>query len=399
MTNLNLQPFRMSFMFRIVLICLIALGVVAFYLLSLENSTAASFHYLIGSLFFLGMGLCGLFFTAIQHITRAKWSTSLRRVMEAMALTLPVSALLFIGVLKGSHHTYEWSHESAVAHDVLLQWKEPFLNMTAFTWRMIAYFVIWIGSAFFLVRNSMKQDHSGDENLTVLNWKASALVLVLYALSVSAAGFDFLMSLEPHWFSTIFGVYFFAGLFQAGLAMIYLLTWIAHRSGALKDFVNLEHFHDIARFIFGFSIFWAYIGFSQYLLIWYGDLPEETFFYLVRMEPGWACLSIALLFIRFVTPFLVLMPYGFKRNYKVVLPIVLVIFAGQWLDLFWVAAPAMRLMEHGAGHHGPVIGWREISMGVGFVACFLLVVGHIMQAIRMVPVRDPRLEDSIHHHG
>jgi hypothetical protein len=214
------------------------------------------------------------------------------------------------------------------------------------------------------------------------------------------AGFDIIMSIEPHWFSTIFGIYFFAGLFQAGLAMTIIMAWVLYSRGVLKPYITMDHFHDLSRFLFGFSVFWAYIGFSQFMLIWYGNLPEETFIYRDRMNHGWEWISLALLMIRWVIPFLVLMPYGAKRNFKIILPISVLVIFGQWLDLFWFVTPALRLQK-GVEHIAACIGWQDILIGFGFMAFFVLILGLIMERIRMVPVKDPRLEAGIHyyHHG
>jgi hypothetical protein len=317
-----------------------------------------------------------------------------------MAMTIPVAGLLFVVIYKGAHYLYEWSHAEVVAADELLQWKSPFLNENGFKIRLIAYFAIWIFTSLCLLRRSFRQDESGDVQLTVKNKSAAASILVLFGLSVCMAGFDIIMSIEPHWFSTIFGIYFFAGLFQAGLAMTIIMAWVLYSRGVLKPYITMDHFHDLSRFLFGFSVFWAYIGFSQFMLIWYGNLPEETFIYRDRMNHGWEWISLALLMIRWVIPFLVLMPYGAKRNFKIILPISVLVIFGQWLDLFWFVTPALRLQK-GVEHIAACIGWQDILIGFGFMAFFVLILGLIMERIRMVPVKDPRLEAGIHyyHHG
>jgi hypothetical protein len=396
----SVQPFRMSGRMATILGIVIAAGILCLHLTFQDNNIRGWFNLLIGSTLFLGMGLAGLFFTAIQHLTSAKWSVVIRRVFEAMALTIPLSAVLFFFVFRGLHHIYEWAHPEAVSHDHLLQWKAPFLNEHSFGIRLAIYFGIWIASTLVLVGSSLKQDKTGDASISKRNFKRAAFILVLFALSVSMAGFDILMSIEPHWFSTMFGVYFFSGLFQAGLAMILILTWILYRRGALAGYVTIDHFHDISRFLFAFSIFWAYIAFSQFMLIWYGDLPEETFFFVYRMNHGWEWVTAALLLCRWAIPFLVLMPYGAKRNFKVTIPIAILIIFSQWLDIFWIANPAMRF-AFDVEAVSPAIHLRDLAIGGGFVSLFLLVIGFIMGKIPMIPMRDPRLEASIHyyHHG
>ncbi|MDB5039027.1 MAG: hypothetical protein JWQ35_2555 [Bacteriovoracaceae bacterium] len=388
----------MSIAVKISLVVLVALGLLSLKLMMIQNETAAWFHILIGSLLFLGFGLTGLFFTSIQFLTSAKWSVALRRVMEAMALTLPVAGLLFIVVFFGIHHLFEWSHPDVVAADAILKGKAAFLNEHFFGIRLIAYFAIWIGASWILIRNSFKQDISGDASLSRKNFKISAFVLVLFGLSVTLAAFDLLMSLEPHWFSTIFGIYFFAGFFEAGLAMLLILTWTLYRSGTLRGFVSRDHFHDITRFIFAFSVFWAYIAFSQFMLIWYGNLPEETFFYIERLKNGWQWVSLALLLVRFAIPFLVLLPFGAKRVFAITIPIAILVIFGEWLDLYWIAIPAMRNLGTEGAAIMPGFGWKELSIGLGYISLFLLVIGFIMERIRMVPIKDPRLEASVHYY-
>ncbi len=396
---MQVDAFRLSLKYKILLLVFIATGIIALNLSFRESATEGWFAYFMGSVFFLGFGLAGFFFTAIQHLTSARWSVGIRRVMEAMALTLPAAALLFIGVYIGRHHLYEWTHAHTVAEDALLQLKEPFLNEKWFGIRLIIYFFLWISMVICLIRNSFNQDTNGSTSLTIRNKKISAPILVIFGLSVSLAGFDIVMSLEPHWFSTIFGVYFFSGFFQAGLCLILLLSWVLYRSGVLSKVISVDHFHDMARFIFGFSIFWAYIGFSQFMLIWYGDLPEETFFFKIRMEHGWEWVGLAVLLIRWLIPFLVLMPYGAKRSFKVTVPISCLILLGHWLDIFWISAPVMRLFQ-GVEHLNPgdVLGWKEIAIAFGFLCLFLFIVSLIMERIKMVPINDPRLDESIHYY-
>jgi hypothetical protein len=389
--------YRMSMQLKIALTVIFAVGCVALRLLFLEAETRAWFHILIGSVLFLGFGLCGLFFTGIQFLTSAKWSVVLRRVIESMAMKLVAAAVLIAVVYFGAHHIYEWTHPIAVAKDQLLQWKSPFLNLNFFGIRLVVYFLIWFAGTFVLLRNSFKQDLSGDISLSQKNFKRSAVIMVLFGLTTSFAGFDLLMSLEPHWFSTIFGVYFFAGLFQSGLAMLLILTFLLVKSGALKDYVSQDHFHDIARFLFGFSVFWAYIAFSQFMLIWYGNLPEETFFFRERMNHGWEWVSLALLCIRFVIPFLVLMPFGAKRCFWITIPISCLVIFGQWLDLYWISIPALRHFQHDFVVPA-MFGWKELLSGLGFVALFILIIGFILERIRLVPIKDPRLEASIHYY-
>jgi hypothetical protein len=393
-----LTQFRMSFKVKAILLVLLAIGALCLHLSFQENSSRAWMSYLVGSVLFIGMGLAGLFMTAIQHLVSAKWSTSIRRIMEAMALTLPVAALLGVGIYFGIHSIYEWSHPEVVVKDALLQWKAPYLNESFFTLRLVIYFVVWVASALFLVMNSLKQDASGDVKYTHRNKAGSAVIIMAFALTVTMGSFDLLMSLEPHWFSTMFGVYFFSMFFQAGIAVMVLLAILLYTSGVLKNFVNVEHFHDLGKFLFAFSVFWWYIAICQYLLIWYADLPEETFWYIERSKNGWQWLLLGILAVRFIAPLLVLLPYRHKRTFAFLIPMSFLVLLGHWLELIWIVKPTLRFFAEGSIVEA-AISWKDIGVGLGFFALFFLVVGFIMERMRMVPVGDPRLQASIHHHG
>jgi len=397
MSTLSVQKFRMNLSTKVALMVVVAVGAVSLNLTFNEDPHKGWTSYLLGTTLFLGLGLCGLFFTAIQHMVSAKWSTNVRRVMEAMAMTLPIAALLAIGIWKGVHHLYEWSHAEAIAHDPILQGKSAFLSEGFFGKRLVIYFVIWILTMIFLVRNSLKQDASGDEKYTLRNRKGAALCLIGFALSVSMAGFDLLMSLEPHWFSTMFGIHFFAAFFQSGLAMMIIFAWMAYRQGALREYINADHFYELGKFLFGFSVFWGYIAFSEFLLIWYANLPEETFFYIQRMNNGWDCLGLAVLVARLFFPLLVILPYGNKRNFKVLIPTCFVILLGHFLEMFWIIKPSMRLMTN-AESITMALTWKDFGVGFGFFALFALCASFIMERIKLVPVGDPFVGASTHHH-
>lgn len=401
----ELRDFKMSLVMRVSLLVLVSIGAVSLWLVFQDDATRGWYNYLIGSVMFLSFGLFGLFFILINHLVISKWCISVKRLYEAMALTLPVAAILFLFVYMGVEHIYEWSHPEAIAADPVLAEKTGFLNAGFFGLRMIIYFAIWIFATGMMVSRSLKQDLTGDVNISFWSRRASAILMVLFALSACLAGFDYLMSLEPHWFSTIYGVYFFACFFQFGLVGLYLITAYLYKTGRLEGFVNKTHFHDIGKFIFAFSVFWAYIAFSQFMLYWYGDLPEETFWYKIRMNEGWEWIGLLVLAIRWGLPFLVLLPFGNKMNFKVAIPVCFALLFGNWLDLYWNAMPATRLMHHAAetvgavAHHGAWFSIQEVLVGVGFIALFFLVFGSVLERLRIVAVGDPRLPDSVHHHG
>lgn len=401
---IELKKFELSFPLWIFFIVSIVLGAVSLYLIALEDSHRAWINVLIGSMIFLGLGLCGLFFVMVNNIVRAKWMISMRRVYEAMALTLPVAAVLIFIVFLGRHHIYEWTDPAVVAADPLIRMKSVYLNENFLAWRLVAAFAVYLFATWYLIRNSFRQDHDGDLKHSVKNYKASAILMVFFALVTTMVSFDLLLSIEPHWFSTIYGVYYFAAFFQAGLAASYLVCWLLWRKGVFAQSMNKAHFHELGKFVFAFSVFWAYIVFSQFMLYWYGDLAEETFWYKVRSENGWESLAVLVPIVRWVIPFFILLPYGNKTRFPVILPVCVLILAGHWLDLFWNAMPAARLFAHGVENYwaeapfGAGFAWQEILVGMAFFSLFFVCLGLIMQRIRMIPIRDPQLEKSLHHH-
>jgi hypothetical protein len=352
------------------------------------------FSYLTAAMYALSLGLGGLFFVLIQHATRAGWSIVVRRLAENMALALPVVAVLtLIGVLVGMHDLYEWSHEEVMATDVMLAAKEPYLNAGSFTTRGIVYALIWTGLALMLWRWSTTQDKTADPAPLQhkMRWIAP-LGLILFGFSLTFAAFDWLMSLDPHWFSTIFGVYYFAGCVASTHAFLALVIILLHRSGYLRGVVTTEHFHDLGKMMFAFTVFWAYIGFSQYFLIWYASIPEETFWFSYRGQGDFLVLSLLLIFMRFVIPFIGLMSRKIKRNPKTLAFWCVWILVGQFIDQYWLVQP---MLAHLRGVTDIQIDLFDVATLVGFVGVFLAIFTWALSRNALVPVKDARLEESI----
>ncbi|TVQ76423.1 MAG: hypothetical protein EA369_10120 [Bradymonadales bacterium] len=402
--QIELKSFEMSFPMWIGFLASISVGAICLYLISLENANRAWLNVLIGTCIFLGLGLSGLFFLLINNLVRARWMIAMRRVFEASAMTLPVAALLAFIVFLGRDSIFEWMDPEVVATDPLIRMKSIYLNETFFGFRLIAVFAVFLGSSWYLVRNSLRQDHDGQLIHSTRNYVSSAIFMVLFAVSVTVVAFDLLLSLDPHWFSTIYGVYYFAAFFQAGLAVAYLVVWYLHRRGIFAGVVNRAHFHDLGKMLFAFSVFWAYIVYSQFMLIWYADIPEETFWYKERFEGAWHIIFWILPVVRWALPFLILLPYAHKTNFKIVLPVCVLILFGHWLDFYWNAMPALRLFDHSDAavsaasvFDGGLI-WQEALVGLGFFSLFFVCLGLIIERIRVIPIRDPQIQNSIHHH-
>jgi len=364
-------------------------GSLAFGLAS-EGARRQLWHsWLVGSLFALSLALGGLFFVLVQHATQAGWSVVVRRIAENAMATLPFLALLFLPLLLfGMGDLFHWSHAEAVKHEPLLRHKQPYLNLTFFVLRTTACFAIWSALAFWFGRLSRRQDETGDHELTRRMRRMSPPALLLFGLTVTFFAFDWLMSMSPEWYSTIFGLYFFAGSAMAFFAFLALAVIAARRAGLLVEVVSAEHQHDIAKLLFTFVAFWAYMAFSQYLLIWYANLPEETVFFAHRSVGTWRIASAALVLGHFVVPFFYLLPRTLKRNPTALAAGAIWLLAMHLLDLYWLVMPNL----HPAGMAPSLLDATALIGGCGV---FLAAFGGALRRRALVPLRDPRLPESL----
>ncbi len=353
------------------------------------GSKQFSFSYLTGFVYWLTLVLGGLFFVLLHYLARSGWSVVVRRLAEHVSGTLPLFVVLFIPVVLGMHDLYHWTHADAVAHDPLLQHKAPYLNETFFFIRAAFYFAVWILVSMYFRRQSTRQDESGDPGITKVLQTRSAPGMVFFAITLFFASFDWLMSLEPHWFSTIFGVYIFAGCVVSIFAFLILLVLQLKGSGALTHIVSWEHFHDMGKLLFGFVVFWAYIGFSQFMLIWYANIPEETFWFEMRWEePNWRMASIFLAVGHFVVPFFFLITQWVKRQRLTLTLAALWMLFMHYVDIYWLVMPTLH---HEAFH----ISLLDFTCWLGIGGLFLAVLGTLMQRGALIPVKDPRLQESL----
>jgi hypothetical protein len=346
--------------------------------------------WLTAFVFWTTLVLGGLFFILLQHATGAVWSVVVRRGAEALTMTLPLLLLAFVPLVFGLHDLFHWSHAEEVASDRLLQWKEPYLNSGFFIVRAFVFFGIWIGLAWLLNRQSLAQDADGDARRTLTMRKISAAGIFAFAFSFTFAAFDWLMSLQPHWYSTIFGVYVFIGGFLASMAFLVLFYQQLGRGDMLRDVVTIDTFHDFGRLLFAFTVFWAYIGGSQYYLIWYANIPEETMWFLTRWENGWKTVSMALIFLHFAVPFLVLIFYHFKRNTIVLRSMAALLVIMHFVDMFWLVMPTFS-------PEGVHVSWMHFTSVLGIGGLVLWLFWRRFTAHAAIPVRDPKLADSIAH--
>ena len=302
----------------------------------------------------------------IHHVTRSGWSVTIRRIAEILAGNLTWMALLAIPLLFGLGDMFHWTHHDAVEHDPILQAKSAYLNLPFFLIRTVLYFLVWIGTCRFLLKLSLQQDKTGDIGLSLKLAKWSTLGLVLFALSITFFAVDWIMSLDAHWFSTIFGVYYFADSAVAIFASLIVISFVLQKSGHLHKWINVEHYHDMGKLLFGFNVFWAYIAFSQYFLIWYANVPEETMFYHHRSEGAWKLVSLTLPWVHFAIPFLLLMSRNVKRNVPILTMGAVLLLIMGYVDVYWLIMPNFD-------YHHPHFGIAEISslLAIGGIFVYL----------------------------
>jgi hypothetical protein len=347
------------------------------------------FHsYLTAYSFWLTIGLGGLFFTMLHHLTSATWSVVLRRFSENVMMVLIFLAIFFIPIIAGIGDLYHWSHHDVVANDPILKQKSVYLNTGFFMVRAIVYLGIWLFLAWGLYKNSLAQDKGSTEAQTARMRRLSAPGMLLFAFTITFASFDWLMSLNAHWYSTAFGVYIFAGGLLSALALITLVTILLRERGYLSNLITLEHYHDLGKLLFAFTVFWGYIAFAQYFLIWYANIPEETIWYRVRWL-GFRQLSLLIVFGHFVIPFVVLISRGAKRNLTVMKFMAIWLLLMHWIDLYWV------IMPNHTGHALPGL-WIDIAAMAGIGGFTLWFFWRRMASQPLIPVNDPRLEASAH---
>jgi hypothetical protein len=348
-------------------------------------------NVLLAAVYFVGLGLAGMLFLAFHYLTTAGWSVCLKRVAEAMASTLPLSALMVLFSLGGIGVLYEWSHAEVVAADPILLGKASWLNVPFFIGRSVAYLAVWLLFYWAMVRTSRRQDATGGLAPNRRSTALSAGFMAAFIVTFSLASFDWLMSLQPHWFSTIFAAYNFAGSFVSGLAVLTMTAILLRRRGPLAGVVTEHHLHDLGKLILGFTSFWMYLWFSQYMLIWYGNLPEEVTFYVGRHGAAWAVLSVANLLANWLIPFLVLLSRPSKTDESTMLRVCALLLVGRWLDLYLMIQPVFE-------PEAPVLGIWEIAPVVVATALFVVFLRRGLGAADLVPRGDPYLQESLRHH-
>jgi hypothetical protein len=349
--------------------------------------------YLVAYMYVLALGLGALWFVCIQHLTNAKWSVVVRRVAEILAANMPLLALLALPVLipifTGHSELYKWSDPSEVVQDHALEHKAGYLNTSFFFVRCVIYFGFWSLLSRHYLKQSIAQDSSGKAEINQKLQSVSAPSMILFALTLTFASIDLIMSVDAEFFSTIFGVYYFAGAVSSGYSILALaLMWLQGK-GRLIHSVNREHYHDLGKMMFAFGvIFWSYIAFSQFMLIWYADMPEETHWFHDRFNGDWKIVSGALLACHFAIPFFGLMSRYVKRNRKTLAFWAFWLLAIEFVDLYWLIMPSINKEEIPL-HPADILCW------IGTVGIFIGSAAMRAKGKNLVPTKDPRLADSL----
>lgn len=345
--------------------------------------------YLVAFTFTSGIGLGAFFFTQVQYLSGSAWSVVVRRIMENLMTILPVGAILFLPLVFGLDHLYPWTNRAFMESNEMLAAKADYLTPQWFIIRGAIFFTLWSIWVFAIYGQTTKQDTTRSINQThaLSRWSAPGLFLVVVVGSIAA--FDWLMSLEPGWYSTIFGLYY---LSDGALAFMSVLTLIClgfRKNGILANTIRMEHFHDLGKWIFALTCFYAYMAVSQYLLIWYADLPEETIFYRHRAHGVWLYISLALPFLRFFIPFFALLCRPAKRRLTLIGVLAAYSLAMVYLDMYWVVMPNFYA-------EGPELHWLDLATLGATVSISGLMFWARFKRNKIVPVGDLRLEQSLH---
>jgi hypothetical protein len=347
--------------------------------------------YLYAYIYTLGFSIGCLGILLMHHTVGGKWGVVTRRLLESGARTFPLMALLLIPILLGMTSLYLWARPDLASHDKVLQWKAPYLNVPFFLVRMVIYFVVWSLYTWILTRKSLEQDRTGDPALIIRMRQISAPGLVVFTMCGTFAFFDLIMSLEPHWFSTIYGAMFLIGQMLETIAFVIAVLVVLAPRPPFSEIVSVRHFHDWGNLMLAFTILWTYLSFSQFLIIWSANLPEEIPWYIRRFSGGWGVIAVLLLVFHFFVPFIVLLHRFVKRNPKLLQTVALGMIAIRLLDVYWVVEPAFYQDEFPLHKQVFQLHWLDFVAPVGLMGLWIAAFIWHLKKYPLVPLRDPRL--------
>ncbi len=347
-------------------------------------------NLLIASFYLVTLGLGGALFIALTYVSSASWNVGFRRIPEAMATLLAPAGIGLLAVLAYGRNDYAW-HPHGGGNAGTFWFKELWTVPSFWMIRAVVYVVLWIVLSRMLVAISRRQDRTGSVGLTHMNRGLSALFLIFYAVTISLASWDWLMLLEPMWFSTVWSVYHFAGMVQATLATMIIVGIVLRKRGPLRGLFTDDHLHDLAKLLLGFSCFWMYIWFSQYMLIWYTNIPEETSYFILRTHGAWGPLVVVNIVLNWIAPFFLLLPRPCKRSERIMIRVAAIVLVGRWIDLYIMVFPPTIGPK-------PVFGlWEFASVGL-LIGTFGWLFFRSFAKVRPVPIGDPLLSESLHYH-
>jgi len=352
--------------------------------------------YLPAYIFVFGLALGSLALLMLQHMTGGAWGMMIRRILEAASRTLPLVAVMFLPLLFGLRHLYIWAVPEIVASDAVLQEKAAYLNTGFFVARAAFFFAIWLAFAYVLNRWSAEQDleaPAGDQpKFRVLSGPG----LVIYGLSVTFASVDWVMSLDPHWFSTIFGMLFMVGQVLSALAFAIAMLAVCAPDEPFHGRLKAAHFHDLGKLMFAIVMLWAYLGFSQFLIVWAGNLPEEIPWFLARLNGGWQWIALVIVVGHFALPFLLLLSSDLKRNVRALALVAAAIVVMRFIDTYWLIVPGFA---HGEDPAAFYLHWMDVAALVGLGGLWLAAFFRLLQGRGRLPVNDPYFKDALAHGG
>jgi len=339
----------------------------------------------------LSVTLGSLALAMVHQVSGGAWGVVIRRILGAASRTLPLLTILFIPIALGLHSLYPWADAAHVGEDPVLRWKQPYLNAPFFLVRAAIYFIIWNAIAFFLNKWSVEQDTTADPAVPRRMQLLSAGGLLAYGLTITFAAFDWLMSLEPHWFSTIYGVLVMGGQALSAMAFsIIVLAWLVRRH-PFNELITANHFHDLGNLMMGFTMLWAYFAFSQYLIIWSANIPEETEWYLHRTGHGWQYIALMLVLFHFAVPFFILLHRAIKRNAAMVSKVAALVLVMRLVDVYWLSAPAFA---HGSETR---VHWLDVALPIALALVWLGYFVYQLRGRALLPLHDPEFREALKH--
>ncbi len=366
----------------------VIIGIIIVIIGYIADPIRSAFNNVILLAFLTSVGLGSLFLIVIEYISGAVWSTPFRRITEFLGAVIFTVPILAVPLLFSLHEIFHWTHTEQVLQDKILSGKSGYLNETFFIIRLAVFWIIWMFFYLKITRNSIRQDTLKDSLITKSNIKWSAIFLPFFAITITFFSIDWLMSLEPHWFSTIFGVYYFSGTILTALAITTFLSVELNEKGYLTKRVKKDHYYSLGALLFAFTNFWAYIAFSQFLLIYYANLPEETFWFLNRWEGSWMLVTIFLVIVHFIVPYFGLLSQPSKMNPKRLKIMSLWILFAHMVDLYWLVMPTYN-------PSGLLFSWIEIGFPLLAIGIIVLVFVYISKNKNLIPIGDPKLKRGL----